>query len=366
MKRLLSLTLALLMAAALLGVSGAVNYAYAEGESEEPVNPYVGLWQITGQQEGDEYTPLTEAEGKIYMDFLPSGAIYAVMFDGEEGDDDYLAYEVTGENTLNLFEGDDEAIPAVYDPEKGVITVTFTDDEDTFSTFLERVTEEPLPDIRALVDHSQEEQTYYGYLMISGDQSVSMLDVLPAMGMDPEDFYVTLNPDGTGYLQFGEEEAGGEITWTETEFTAEGESVPYTRQGDHILLTVEGTLIEFAPEGEVEALLAMKGDAASAGDVAVEFTAEDVIGSWEFTKGKTMGVEVTASQTGQAMSLVLKEGGKASMTTNGKANDHLEWRIEDGVIILGVGTYEAFRLTYDGTVLILNTMGVDMIFERVD
>ena len=113
-------------------------------------------------------------------------------------------------------------------------------------------------------------------------------------------------------------------------------------------------------------MLAMKGDGASAGDVAVEFTAEDVIGSWEFTKGKTMGVEVTASQTGQAMSLVLKEGGKASMTTNGNANDHLEWRIEDGVIILGVGTYEAFRLTYDGTVLILNTMGVDMIFERVD
>ena len=365
MKRLLTLTLALLMAVALLGVSGAVNYACAEGEDEEPVNPYVGLWQITGQQEGDEYTPLTEAEGKIYMDFLPSGAIYAVMFDGAEGDDDYLAYEVTGENTLNLFEGDDEAIPAVYDPEKGVITVTFTDDEDTFSTFLERVTEEPLPDIRALVDHSQEEQTYYGYLMISGEQTVSMLDVLPAMGMDPEDFYVTLNPDGTGYLQFGEEEAGGEITWTETEFTAEGESVPYTRQGDHILLTVEGTLIEFAPEGEVEALLAMKGDGAST-DEPVEFTAEDVIGSWEFTKGKTMGVEVTASQTGQAMSLVLKEGGKASMTTNGKANDHLEWRIEDGVIILGVGTYEAFRLTYDGTVLILNTMGVDMIFERVD
>ena len=366
MKRLLTLTLALLMAAALIGVSGAVNYACAEGESEEPVNPYVGLWQITGQQEGDVYTSLTETEAKIYMDFLPSGAIYAVMFDGAEGDDDYLAYEVTGENTLNLFEGDDEAIPAVYDPETGVLTVTFTDDDTTFVTFLERVTEEPLPDIRALVDHSQEEQTYYGYLMISGEQTVSMLDVLPAMGMDPEDFYVTLNPDGTGYLQFGEEEAGGEITWTETEFTAEGESVPYTRLGDHIQLTVEGTLIEFAPEGEVEALLAMKGDAASAGDVAVEFTAEDVIGSWEFTKGKTMGVEVTASQTGQAMSLVLKEGGKASMTTNGNANDHLEWRIEDGVIILGVGTYEAFRLTYDGTVLILNTMGVDMIFERVD
>ena len=74
MKRILTLTLALLMAVALIGVSGAVNYACAEGESEEPVNPYVGLWQITGQQEGDEYTSLTETEAKIYMDFLPSGA----------------------------------------------------------------------------------------------------------------------------------------------------------------------------------------------------------------------------------------------------------------------------------------------------
>ncbi len=371
MKRLLSLTLALLMAVALLGVSGAVNYAYAEGDGEEPaetaepVNPYLGLWQITGQQEGEEYTPLTEEEGKIYMDFLPSGAIYAVMFDGEDADDDYLAYAVTGENTLNLFEGDDEAIPATYDPETGVITVTFEDDDVTFLTFLERVAEEPLPDIRALVDHSEEEQTYYGYLMINGEQSVSMLEVLPAMGMDPEDFYLTLNPDGTGYLQFGDEEAGGEITWTETELTAEGESVPYTRQGDHIQLVVEGTLIEFAPEGEVEALLAMQGAPAGANE-PIEFTEEDVIGSWEFTKGKTMGIEVSASQTGQAMSLVLKEGGKASMTTNGNPNDSLEWRIEDGVIVLGVGTYEAFRISYDGTVLILNTMGVDMIFERVD
>ena len=79
-----------------------------------------------------------------------------------------------------------------------------------------------------------------------------------------------------------------------------------------------------------------------------------------------MGVVISASEMGQSMSLVLKEGGKASMTTNGNTNDRLEWRIEDGVIILGVGTYEAFRVTYDGTVLILNTMGVDMIFERVD
>ena len=370
MKRLLSLILALLMTVALFGVSGAMKYAYAEGDGEEPsepaepVNPYVGLWEITGRKEGEVYTPYGDGEEKIYMDFLPNGVIYAILYDGEDADEDYAAYKVTGENALTLFEGDDP-IPGVYDPETGIITVTAEAVNGPYITYLQRVTTDPLPDIRALVDHAQEERTYYGYLMMQGEQSISMLEALPAMGMDPRDVYLTLNPDGTGYLQFGDEEAGGDITWTETEFTADGESVPYTRQGDHIQLTLEGMLVEFAPEGEVEALLAIQETKASA-DEPIEFTEKDVIGSWEFTKGKTMGVVISASEMGQSMSLVLKEGGKASMTTNGNTNDRLEWRIEDGVIILGVGTYEAFRVTYDGTVLILNTMGVDMIFERVN
>lgn len=372
MKRLLTLTLALLLAVALVGVSGATKYAYAEGDGEEPaeaaepVNPYVGLWQITAQQDGDEYVSLAEAKEKIYMDFLPSGAIYAVMFDGEDAEDDYLAYEVTGENTLNLFEGDDEAIPAVYDPEKGVITVTFTDDEDTFSTFLERVTEEPLPDIRALVDHSQEEQTYYGYLMISGDQSVSMLDVLPAMGMDPEDFYVTLNPDGTGYLQFGEEEAGGEITWTETELTADGESVPYTRQGDHIQLTLEGMLVEFAPEGEVEALLAMKGEDEIQEIVVVDPDA--FVGEWKLAKGSAAGQIMTTEQLqAQGLDLAFRFNGDGSavMIDKGEETDGINWRVEDGALVLYVGTYDMFTFDYDGEYLTLS-MGAKLYFERVD
>ena len=372
MKRLLTLTLALLLAVALVGVSGATKYAYAEGDGEEPaeaaepVNPYVGLWQITAQQDGDEYVSLAEAKEKIYMDFLPSGAIYAVMFDGEDAEDDYLAYVVTGENTLNLFEGDDEAIPAVYDPEKGVITVTFTDDEDTFSAFLERVTEEPLPDIRALVDHSQEEQTYYGYLMISGDQSVSMLDVLPAMGMDPEDFYVTLNPDGTGYLQFGEEEAGGEITWTETELTAEGESVPYTRLGDHIQLTAEGTLIEFAPEGEVEALLAMKGEDEIQEIVVVDPDA--FVGEWKLAKGSAAGQIMTIEQLqAQGLDLAFRFNGDGSavMINKGEETDGINWRVEDGALVLYVGTYDMFTFDYDGEYLTLS-MGAKLYFERVD
>ena len=184
MKRLLSLTLALLMTVALFGVAGARNHAMAEEE-----NPFVGLWEITGHQEGDTFTPYANDGNRAFLDFLPNGAIYGVMVSSSGARNEYLAYKVTGENTLDLYEGEDP-VPSVYDPATGVITVT--DPGSDFKTFVERVKEDPLPDIRALVDLSQEEQTYYGYLMSQSGQTINMLEVLPAMGMDPEDFYLTL------------------------------------------------------------------------------------------------------------------------------------------------------------------------------
>ena len=388
MKRLISLTLALLMALALFGAVGAKTYAYAEGEAadpaaepaaepeaqaeaeaeaEEPINPYLGLWEITGYLDEGVYSPYAETGAKAYLDFLPNGAIYAVMIDSETVDDDYLAYVVTGESTLDVYEGED-GLPSVYDPETGVITVT--EPNSGLVTYVERVKEDPLPDIRALVDHTKEERTWYGYEMSQSGQTINLLEMLPTMDMDPHDFYLTLNADGTGYLQFGDEEAGGEIIWTEDQLIPKEnpeEPVTYTWVGDHLQFEVEGMIVEFAPEGECEALLAVIEAKAAAEPKAepVEFSPEDVVGSWEFTKAKAYGTEIPAEQVGTTMSLVLKADGKASMTTNGTPNNSLEWKIEDGSIVLGVGTYEAFRLTFDGTVLTLSTMGVDMIFERV-
>ena len=382
MKRLISLTLALLMALALFGAVSAGTCAYAEGETavptaepeaepaaeaEEPVNPFVGLWEITGQRDGETYAAYAEAGVRAFLDFMPNGAIYAVMTDGEDADDDYLAYVVTGENALDLYEGED-ALSGVYDPETGVITAA--DPGSGLITYVERVKDDPLPDIRALVDHTGEERTWYGYIMSQSGQTINMLEALPAMDMDPEDFYLTLAPDGTGYLQFGEEEAGGEIMWTEDQLIPKEnpeEPVTYVWVGDHLRFEVEGMTVEFAPEGECEALLAVNktNTADEPAPEPAEFSAEDVVGSWEFTKAKAYGTEIPADQMGQAMSLTLKADGKASMTTNGTPNDHLEWRIEDGVIVLVIGTYEAFRLTFDGTALTLSTMGVDMVFERV-
>ena len=358
MKRLLTLTLALLLVITLAGTVG-VTRSLAEEE-----NPYLGLWEITGQQNGDQYASLADAGRKAYMDFLPSGAIYGVMSADGQHIKTYMGYKVTGENTLDIYEGE-EGIPAVYDPATGIITVTA---EENFLTFVERVKEDPLPDIRALVDNADEERTYYGYKMTQDGQEIDMVTMLPAMGMDPEDFYLTLNPDGTGYVQFGSEDAGGEITWTDTTLTAEGESITYTREGDYILLSIDGTTgVTFAPEGEVEALMAMNGIEIAEPVSAVDVDAEALVGDWKLSKATAMGQTLTAEQLqaqGLEMSFTFNGDGTAVMNSNGSPTDGLSWTVEDGKLSLSVSSYDLFTFTYDGEYLILS-MGGDLYFEKV-
>lgn len=358
MKRLLTLTLALLLVITLAGTVG-VTRSLAEEE-----NPYLGLWEITGQQNGDQYASLADAGRKAYMDFLPSGAIYGVMSADGQHIKSYMGYKVTGENTLDIYEGE-EGIPAVYDPATGIITVTA---EENFLTFVERVKEDPLPDIRALVDNADEERTYYGYKMTQDGQEIDMVTMLPAMGMDPEDFYLTLNPDGTGYVQFGSEDAGGEITWTDTTLTAEGESITYTREGDYLLLSIDGTTgVTFAPEGEVEALMAMNGIEIAEPVSAVDVDAEAVVGQWKLAKATAMGQELTIEQIeAQGLDLAFRfnADGSAVMINKGEETDGLNWATEGGELTLSMYGYDLFTFTYDGEYLILS-MGGDLYFEKV-
>ena len=344
-------------------VSQAVSGISALAEGEDT---YVGLWQITGQQDGDTYTAYADMGVTAYLDFMPNGAIYAVMTDGEDQMADYMAYKVTGENTLDIYEGDDP-LPSVYDPATGIISVT--DPDGGLVSYVERVTADPLPDIRALVDNSQEEQTYYGYKMTQGDQTIDMLQMLPAMGLDPRDFYLELEPDGTGYLQFGDEETSSEITWTETEMTADGESVPYTREGDHIVISIEGSYtLELAPEGEVEALMAMMGvEIQEEGDDTVDVDLDAVAGEWKLAKASAMGQELTVEQIqAQGLDLAFRfnADGSAVMISKGEETDGINWREEDGGLVLYVGTYDMFTFTYDGEYLILS-VGAKLYFEKV-
>ncbi len=375
MNRFLTLTLALLLAAALFGASGAMKYACAEGEGDgpaetaEPVNPYVGLWQVTGLREGDEYTPMTEeAEERVFMDFLPSGAIHAVVFDGEDADDDYLAYAVTGENALNLFEGDDEPMPAQYDPETGVLTLTFVDDDSSYMIFLERVTTEPLPDLWAMVGHDREEEEYYGYEMRAGEQVMDLVEFLVIADEDPGDYYtLTMEADGTGYVQFGSEKMGGDIQWTETQIIAVGNEdkpAPYTLENGDILMDIDGTIMDFAPASEIEALMGVKAWELENSSAQIP---EEMAGTWELTKCNAYGFELTPEQMDMTMTFILNFNGTAILYTNdaAPAGYRLSEKSE-GIWTLSSGGIELFELQYDGETLTMGYMGVDMIFEKTE
>ncbi len=369
MKRFFSLTLALLMAALLFAPAPAVR---AEDEASE--NPYVGLWRVIRLQSGDTDIAPEDAGLAVYFDFRPSGAIYAIRVQNGKAEENYFAYSVSGENTLYLFE-DDEYVAAVYDPAAGTIVTEKSEGAVAFT--LQRVTEDPLPDLASMVDRSGEAQTYYIYQMMRDGQTVYMLDALTTMVLDVDDFFITLSPDGTGYLQFGEEEAGGEITWDESSFTAEGGSAPYTRQGDHILMDINGQIAEFAPEGEVEALLErMEGLKKIAetptGSFPEKLTAETLAGQWALTTITYNGVTVPVSALNMEMTMVFSADG--SIQASYKEGDDAEEApmtyelTGDTTLIIRSEEGEALDAVYDpatGRITILQEDN-NMILERAD
>ena len=212
-----------------------------------------------------------------------------------------------------------------------------------------------------------EGQIYYGYTMITDGQTVELIPLLTAMGMDPKGIYLELRPDGTGHIRIMDEDNASDFTWTEDAFTVDGESVPYTREGDHIVLNIEGEAIEFIPAAEFEALLG-GADTETESQTTTETTTADangLVGSWTFTKAKAMGMEIPASMMGTTMSIVLREDGTAVLTTDDSSND-LEWIVQDdGTVILSVAGTEVFTVIFDGTFLTLDTgAGVEMVFEK--
>ncbi len=208
------------------------------------------------------------------------------------------------------------------------------------------------------------DQLYYGYRMTTDGQTTDLVPFLTALGMDPKTIYLKMRPDGTGHLQFMDEDNAFDFTWTEDAIVADGESTPYHREGDHIVFVLDGEYMEFAPAAEVEALLADADP--EKGDVQPDDGTNELVGTWTFTKAKAMGMEIPASMMGTTMTLILKEGGAASLSTDGSESD-MQWSLrEDGTVVLSTAGSEIFTLTYDGTALTLmpGTDAVEMVFEK--
>ena len=206
---------------------------------------------------------------------------------------------------------------------------------------------------------------YYGYRMTTEGQTMDLIPFLTAMGMDPKEFFILFRGDGTGRLQFIDPEEAEEFTWTEDTISVDGESINFTREGDHIFLSVEDESIEFAPAAEVEALMNGTATEENKGQTGAVGT-DSLVGTWTFTKAKAMGMESPASSMCTSMTLILKEDGTASLSTDNSEND-LEWSLrEDGSVLLSVAGTEIFTLSYDGTnlTLIPGTDAVEMVFEK--
>lgn len=210
------------------------------------------------------------------------------------------------------------------------------------------------------------EKVYYGYRVTSNGQTYDLVPILVLIGLDPKTFSLTLRSDGTGKAVLMDETSAMDFTWTEEAFNTDEENIPYTREGEHILITIEGDSMEFAPAAEIETLLAELENEKK--EKIVVPTAEDLIGTWTFTKTRIMGMEIPADEKDTSKSLVLNEDGSVVFLTEGAPVEY-EWKIqEDGKMLLTMADAEEYLLTYNGKELKLNmgAEGMEMIFEKTN
>lgn len=319
---------------------GAVRFLRCKGASARYVlgdrdTDFAGTY---ASEDGRELVLTADGQGVFTDDSGETPVVwgsYLCFFEGYEGVTEGNCYILFDSYLSNLtFEGD-------------AVTMSTDDGEE----ILLRRQAAPAP--------AGEGELYYGIKMSSGDQTIDLIPFMTAMGLDPRGIYMELRPDGTGFIQIMDEDSSAEFTWTEGTITADGDTIAYTREGDHILLAIGEEAIEFAPAAEFEALM---GGTAGAGEKG----ADALVGTWTFTKAKAMGMEIPASMMGTTMSIVLNEDGSAALISDGSSTA-FAWTVgEDGTILLTVADTEVFRLSYDGAALTLLTgaEGVEMVFEK--
>ena len=91
-----------------------------------------------------------------------------------------------------------------------------------------------------------------------------------------------------------------------------------------------------------------------------------VIGTWTLTRARAMGMELSASDIGVDMQLILKANGSATLINNGETIDGARWTFDNNTVDLKANGQHLYDLVYDGTTLTLNEpeSGTDLIFEK--
>lgn len=236
--------------------------------------------------------------------------------------------------------------------------VTVSTETDGLVTFVRQTMTQP----------AAEDQLYYGYRMTTDGWTMELIPTLTALGFDPRSICLELRADGSGVFRFISDERFN-FTWTEDAIIYyEGESIPYTREGDHCVVTVKGRAIEFAPAAEVEALLggAVTEDTKTETDPSASGS---LVGTWALTKIRAMGMEIPGSMVGENIVLTLNADGSAVLTSADGPME-MEWSVGgNGQFVLSEAGEEGLILSLDGTELSLyleEEEDIAWVFEKDD
>ncbi len=125
--------------------------------------------------------------------------------------------------------------------------------------------------------------------------------------------------------------------------------------------------VENSVEQPVDNSAKTPAEVPSQGTASQESDNSSLVGTWQLTRGKAMGIELKAADLGLNMSFVFNADGTASMSNDGEKFNGLNWELIDASTVrLTAFGEKLYDLTYDGTTLVLHEpeSNADLIFEK--
>ncbi len=120
-------------------------------------------------------------------------------------------------------------------------------------------------------------------------------------------------------------------------------------------------------EQSVEDSVKTPAEVPSQGTASQKSDDSSLVGTWQLTRGKAMGIELKAADLGLNMAFVFNADGTASMSNDGENLNGLNWELIDASTVrLSAFGETLYDLTYDGTTLVLHEpeSNADLIFEK--
>ena len=309
----------------------------------------VDEWVMTLMQEGDFSINPADFGMEGRFTFAADGSVLITMTDEEDVNG---TYTVDGNTVVIRTDGND--ITGTYDPEKDSMTIA----EGSVMIVIERKSNVPEPEkteAAEIIDITDAEAV--GTWDLTG---VRTGDALIPVSMLETSMQLVFRESGSATIISDGESIDG-LTWA-----VEDGKIALGGNGE-TLYTIEydGTSLLLAEPDTGMVLVFEKIEGEIKTEPAAE-SADEMVGLWVMSSGRTQGVEVPASMLGMDLAFRFDANGAAAMIYNGETTTGLNWKLENGVVKLSAYGVDLYDLTYDGTSLTLfeEENSVDLIFTK--